>query len=736
LRLKILGLVALAALVAAMGTIGLSQKQTASADALPGLVATPTGTTNQWLISGFFSEDDNCSNGVALCPAIATVTPAVNVTSLVAAVPVCTIDANNSGSIADEGNVANCLGAPVDSDPAINVFTLTGAAVAALDADTINEQWRLQLTLTATCLTSTVLTITYQQDGLSVPQTTSVTCTTSTVHTIGITKVDQFGTLKSATFGLGTAGFTTAGVVMATGPTSATNPCVSNSSTGCATNPNLVNQNGLFLPQGSGGVTLPFNTPIEVREIGNPIYSGGPSPCTLVEIKLGTQASITVLPLANPPVVTFDGAAWTVTSGGVVVGTVSGLALNLTYVNSCVQAGGATAANSSIAVVIGGATQGLTNSTHVEIVPAPGSDNDARLDIRVRDQYFVPLTNAHVTVLTDRGAIGLRADTTSTNTINGVSTPSGYDVIEPAPGGPGFGSNRYGDTCDQAEIVNSNVNTNVNGTYNGTVYGPTFTGSRQIQDGYTNTDGIVSACLYVDDTLAPGITPGKANIQVIIENASPYTSSYQPFYAPQNLVLTTVVTVVGPPASVKVAASPTTLQCGEKSTITATITDSVGQNVSDHTRVELVSNFGSTIGGTGATLGFPGTGPTNPVSSSAAETFSGVATAFLLTSTEHVGPYEVVVATGGSTGGYLSSLYNGSYNSLTGYPSANYPVQQLNYTVGAFSTAPVNAQVTVTCALPTAAVAPIVPPIVAPRTGEGIRPPNTGDAGLLTSVID
>jgi hypothetical protein len=49
------------------------------------------------------------------------------------------------------------------------------------------------------------------------------------------------------------------------------------------------------------------------------------------------------------------------------------------------------------------------------------------------------------------------------------------------------------------------------------------------------------------------------------------------------------------------------------------------------------------------------------------------------------------------------------------------------------------AQVTVTCALPVVAV-PVAPvaaaPIRAPITGEGIRPPNTGDAGLLTSFID
>jgi hypothetical protein len=401
-------------------------------------------------------------------------------------------------------------------------------------------------------------------------------------------------------------------------------------------------------------------------------------------------------------------------------------------VNSCAIAGGAISANSAIAVVLGGSTQGLTNSTHIEIVPAPGSDDDARIDIRARDGNSTPLVNAHVTILIDRGSIALRADTTGGGAI-------GYDVVEPAPGAVYFGSNQAGDTCEQYPtqffsvpgVFPPNVGS---APYSGGVFTPTgIVGSNnKIADGYTNSDGIVSACLYVNDAAAPGITPGKANITAIIENPSPVFSSYQPVYAPQNLVLTAVLTVVGPPASVKVAASPTTLQCGEKSTITATVTDSVGQNVSDHTRIELVSNFGSTIGGTGATLGFPGTGPVNPISSSAAETFSGVATAFLLTSTEHVGPYEVVVATGGSTGLGNSNAASvivgqGATSSLVPLGLQNGPT--FAGSVGLFSTAPVSAQATVTCALP-AGVLPAIPPIVAPRTGEGIRPPNTGDAGL------
>ena len=70
-----------------------------------------------------------------------------------------------------------------------------------------------------------------------------------------------------------------------------------------------------------------------------------------------------------------------------------------------------------------------------------------------------------------------------------------------------------------------------------------------------------------------------------------------------NIVLTATITVVGPPASITVAAAPTSLNCGEKATITVTVKDSAGQNVSDRTRVELVTNFGGVIGGTTATLG-------------------------------------------------------------------------------------------------------------------------------------
>jgi len=200
------------------------------------------------------------------------------------------------------------------------------------------------------------------------------------------------------------------------------------------------------------------------------------------------------------------------------------------------------------------------------------------------------------------------------------------------------------------------------------------------------------------DTGATPATPGVATITAVIE-----------VKGGQDVVLRTTVTVVGPPASVTVAAAPSSLRCGEKATITATIKDAIGQNVSEHTRVEAVTNAGGVLGGTGAVAG--NAGPVVPISSTVAETFSGVATFYLLTSEQHSGPYEVVVTTGGS----------GAVTSALG---------------GVFSTPPVSAQATVSCSIPTVAapVAPVAPTVTAPRTGQGtISPPNTGDAGLVGS---
>lgn len=204
------------------------------------------------------------------------------------------------------------------------------------------------------------------------------------------------------------------------------------------------------------------------------------------------------------------------------------------------------------------------------------------------------------------------------------------------------------------------------------------------------------------DDANPTATPGVATVTAIIAVTGG-----------QDVVLQTKVTVVGPPFSMTISASPATVRCGEKSTITVSVKDAIGQNVSEHTRIEAVTNAGGVLGGTGAVAN--NSAPVTPISSTVGETFSGQATFYLLTSEQHSGPYEVVVTTGGS----------GSLGSALG---------------GVFSTPPVVIQTTVTCTLPQPVVAApqapaAAPTITAPRTGQGpsISPPNTGDAGLAAT---
>jgi hypothetical protein len=644
----------------------------------------------------------------------------------------------------------------------LGTTTLT-LADASCDSDTLQTQW--SWTVTVTCITAGSYTVNFTPVGFTGSILTGtvasniqpVSCVTSATgsNTISIRKVDQFGqpliasfSIQQGPFWVEVARVNLSYTVGADGRPNQ-NPCATDGTGSASCGLTGVISPNTF-PQG-----LP-NGSYRIVEIAGPN-----SYCTLVGVyngfsyTTGAQGAVNSTFWGNPVVAPYQ----------ITLPDANPLDLQLTFVNSCIVPGGPFAGTSGIAVVIGGSTPGLTNTANLETNPAPGSDSNARLDIRIRDSASIPIPNAHVTVLIDKGTLAMRRDLSSFP--NG-----GYEVIEPVPGSVYFGSNLSGDTCDQA----TNgwwTQSAVNGNYSW----PYSTSSRTQQDGYTNTDGILSACVYVDPILAPNTTPGKINVQAIVESPTQgglYNGSayYNPLYpsnlslpnylASPNVVLTATITVVGPPASITVAAAPTSLNCGEKATITVTVKDSAGQNVSDHTRVELVTNFGGVIGGTTATLGPVNVtgGQVFPESSSSAETFNGVATAYLLTSTDHVGPYEVVAAAGGSvmaTNGSLAPWYNtlGTFtNAVTsstgaitsgtflapafnGTPtvSAYYPWYQqglLQYTP---SSAPVNAQATVTCAVPGAPAA-AAPAIAAPRTGQGpadafaIRPPNTGDAGL------
>jgi hypothetical protein len=645
-------------------------------------------------------------------------------------------------------------------------ITLTDATC---DANATSEPWLWTITVTCSVAGTYTGATGAQAVGISFVlgaggsiyngtfATQALTCLTSSAtnpNTISIRKVDQFGQPLLASFSIQQGPFWIEVARINLGATTAQNPCDTTGAGGVSCS--LV---GVVTPN-----TFPNGLPsgnYRVVEIAGPN-----SYCTLVGVYNGFAYSQGAAGAVNN---TYWGTPL-VAPYNITLPSANPLDLQLTFVNSCVVPGGPFAGTSGIAVVIGGSTPGLTNTANLETNPAPGSDSNARLDIRIRDSASIPIPNAHITVLIDKGTLAIRRDIS--NFPNG-----GYEVIEPAPASVNFGSSVSGDTCDQA--------TNGWWTQSATSGGyswPYLSASRTQQDGYTNSEGVLSACVYVDNTLAPNTTPGKINVQAIVESPNQgglYAGSayYNPLYpnnlslpnylAAPNIVLTATITVVGPPASITVAAAPTSLNCGEKATITVTVKDSAGQNVSDHTRVELVTNFRGVIGGTTATLGPVNVtgGQVFPQSSSSAETFNGVATAYLLTSTDHVGPYEVVAAAGGSvmaTNGNLLPWYNtipNVYNSIVnsagtttglsnfapgfnGTPTiATYsPWYQQGLLQYSPSSAPVNAQATVTCAVPGAPAA-AAPAIAAPRTGQGpadafaIRPPNTGDAGLTSSFI-
>jgi hypothetical protein len=303
--------------------------------------------------------------------------------------------------------------------------------------------------------------------------------------------------------------------------------------------------------------------------------------------------------------------------------------------------------------------------TKVEIVPALGSVAHSEITIVVAgDDYFVDPFDTEIDISVPKCAIEIGTDTPDTTPLTD-NWPADDDAVVSFP--------TTGPNADKTVIDNIWFHADYN------------------------------KC-----------TPGDVVVTVVIE-----------VEGGADLVRTVTINVVGPPAFITATAAPDRLICGEKSTITVTVKDALQQNVSDNTQVELISNWGSVIAGTGATLGFPGTGPVNPLASSAAATYNGVAIAYLLTSNNHVGAYEVVAAAGGTLIAtphsddpyydYVSDERRGGYDHHSDYVPG----------------APITTQVTVTCSLP---AAPVAPTVTAPVTGTGsITPPNTGDAGLASS---
>ncbi len=312
--------------------------------------------------------------------------------------------------------------------------------------------------------------------------------------------------------------------------------------------------------------------------------------------------------------------------------------------------------------------------TPIEIVPSLGSVSHALVTVEVEDSEGEPVDGAHVVFTTDRCAIESSQ----------VDTENEFDEVEAL-----FKNYNRLAPSTALDIEESDA----------ALIGPDSS-SRQ-QEEIDTVNGIAATVLHCDPIHAPGVTPGPAKIIAVIERPG------------EDYILVVVIQVVGPPApnGLSAVGSPATMTCGEKAQIEVTVQDAIGQMVSDHTFVEVVTNYGGVLGGTGAVAGQAG--PVVPVSSTVAETFGGKANFFLITSDAHVGKYEVLITTGGGAG-VTGSNQTGSGGLLGGL----------------WTTAPVSIQLTFECTNPGAA-APAAPTTVSPSTGQGaIKPPSTGDAGL------
>jgi hypothetical protein len=336
--------------------------------------------------------------------------------------------------------------------------------------------------------------------------------------------------------------------------------------------------------------------------------------------------------------------------------------------------------------------------TTVEIVPARSNTSHSFIDVLLEDEDGNPVASGiEVDFTTTRCSIETSGVDTSNERTHASLHVLGLSTANPAS----YAAWEFSTPAD--EPVDLGI--------------PTLTRQADSADSFQTTTGTrASAILGCNPVDAPGATPGVATVTACVEVTGP------------DICVSVDVTVIGPPASITVAASPTSVRCGEKSTITATVKDSIGQNVSDHTRVEFITNLGGVIAGQGAVAGFAG--PVVPISSSVGDTFGGVSTAFLLTSESHSGPYEVVATSGGTAA--FDPLVDGDLTTLAGGANLIESIPGINVLGGIFSTPPISAQVTVTCNIPAPTAAP-APTVTAPRTGTGIVPPSTGDAGLASS---
>lgn len=336
--------------------------------------------------------------------------------------------------------------------------------------------------------------------------------------------------------------------------------------------------------------------------------------------------------------------------------------------------------------------------TTVEIVRAPGNVSHSLITLTLTDAAGVAaLPGSSVDIETDRCALSDRyvnneGDFESVETMYKQlkkHLPITADVIEGDDSSQDHNPGPTGSTAPAIETTSFPVT------------GPApFFAPRTI----------AAAILHCED---PSVVAGVATITARIHVPGP------------DIVKSVQVTVVGPPFNIQVSVDKASVICGERVTVTAKITDTAGQPVSDHTLAEAISNLGSVLGGTGAVAHF--SAPVTPISSTVAETFSGIVTFYLLTSDTQDGLYEIVVTSGGmgSLSGFWSDDFDFEFQAWT----TDFNVDHI--ALGGFwSTPPISGFAQTTCSQP----APAAPAISGPATGTGpLRAPNTGDAGLADS---
>ena len=129
---------------------------------------------------------------------------------------------------------------------------------------------------------------------------------------------------------------------------------------------------------------------------------------------------------------------------------------------------------------------------------------------------------------------------------------------------------------------------------------------------WTDRDGIARTRFRT----STGTTPGDVLITILVHRQ-----------AKPALIETVAINVVGPPAFITLTGAPDRIIVGESVTLTAKLTDAIGQNVWDDSKVDLVTNAGRFS--------------QNPI-----ETRNGVGIAFLLTEKTGFGTVVATAQTG------------------------------------------------------------------------------------------